>query len=100
VLDRLSNPALLANVRDRGEQVREGLSTLQASNARVRAFRGRGLIWGIDVAEPARNIVARAMDLGLLVCSAGDHTVRLLPPLVISREDIQRGIAILGRAIG
>ena len=100
VLDRLSNPELLANVRDRGEQVRASLSALQGSNARVRAFRGRGLIWGIDVVEPARNIVARAMDLGLLVCSAGDHTVRLIPPLVISREDTQRGIELLGRAIG
>jgi len=100
VLDRLSNPELLANVRERGEQIREGLSALQASNAKVRAFRGRGLIWGIDVAEPARNIVARAMDLGLLLCSAGDHTVRLLPPLVISREDTRRGIELLGRAIG
>jgi acetylornithine/succinyldiaminopimelate/putrescine aminotransferase len=57
--------------------------------------RGVGYIWGIDVTEPARAVVAAALDAGLLVCSAGDHTIRLLPPLVAQREDLARGLAIL-----
>ena len=100
VLDRLSDPTLLANVRQRGDQVRTALSALQASTTKVRAVRGMGLMWGIDVAEPAKTIVGRAMDLGLLICSAGEHTIRLLPPLVVSSEDVRRGIDLLGRAIG
>jgi predicted acetylornithine/succinylornithine family transaminase len=100
VLDRLSDPTLLSNVGQRGEQVRSALAALQASTTKVRAVRGMGLMWGIDVAEPAKNIVGRAMDLGLLICSAGEHTIRLLPPLVVSSEDVRRGIELLGRAIG
>jgi predicted acetylornithine/succinylornithine family transaminase len=100
VLDRISDAGFLATVRARGDQMRTGLTALHASNGKVRAVRGMGLMWGIDVAEPAKDIVARAMDLGLLICSAGEHTLRLLPPLVISRGDLERGIDLLARAIG
>jgi acetylornithine/N-succinyldiaminopimelate aminotransferase len=100
VLDRLSDPGLLASVRERGEQLNKGLAALRASNGKIRAVRGMGLMWGIDVAEPAKDIVARAMDLGLLICSAGEHTLRLLPPLVISRDELHRGIELLAGAIG
>lgn len=100
VLDRLSDPELLTSVRARGDELRTALVALQSSNGKVRAVRGMGLMWGIDVAEPAKDVVARAMDLGLLICSAGEHTLRLLPPLVISRGDLQRGIDLLARAIG
>lgn len=100
VLDRLSDPGLLRNVCERGEQLHQGLTALQSSTGKVRAFRGMGLMWGIDVAEPAKDIVARAMESGLLICSAGEHTLRLLPPLVISRDEVQRGIELLARAIG
>jgi acetylornithine/N-succinyldiaminopimelate aminotransferase len=57
-------------------------------------------MWGIDVVDPAKDIVGRALDRGLLVCSAGEHTIRLLPPLVISQNDVTRGMEILKHAIG
>ena len=50
---------------------------------------------GIDVVEPAGEIVKRALAAGLLVCSAGEHTVRLLPPLIARRPELQRGLSIL-----
>jgi 4-aminobutyrate aminotransferase-like enzyme len=52
-------------------------------------------MWGIDVVEPAAGVVARALDAGLLILSAGDYTLRLLPPLVADRDDLARGLAIL-----
>lgn len=100
VLDRLSDPALLANVRERSSEMQSALAALQESNPKIRAVRGTGLMWGIDVAEPAKDIVARAMDLGLLICSAGEYTVRLIPPLVLGSADLRRGITLLQRAIG
>jgi len=39
--------------------------------------------------------VTRARDAGLLILTAGDHTLRFLPPLVTSREDLARGLTIL-----
>jgi acetylornithine/N-succinyldiaminopimelate aminotransferase len=52
-------------------------------------------MWGIDVVEPAGDVVQRGWDAGLLIITAGDHTLRLLPPLVIERADLERGVQIL-----
>ena len=100
VLDRLSDASMLKHVRERGAQVKKGLDAMAKSNAAIRAVRGTGLMWGVDVAEPAKDIVARAMELGLLICSAGEHTIRLLPPLVVTKADVERGLGLLKQAIG
>jgi predicted acetylornithine/succinylornithine family transaminase len=99
VLDRLSDPAMLAHVREMGLVMKQELDALAASTQRVRDVRGAGLMWGVDITEPAADVIARARDAGLLVISAGEHTLRLLPPLVISREDLARGLAILKGAL-
>ena len=99
VLERLAEPSLLAHVRASGDFLREALQALGARTGRVRSVRGAGLLWGIDVLEPAGDVVSRAREAGVLVCSAGDHTVRLLPPLVISRADLARGIGLLEAAL-
>jgi 4-aminobutyrate aminotransferase-like enzyme len=56
-------------------------------------------MFGIDVGEPASEVIARARSLGLLLVSAGEYTVRLLPPLIISREDLAQGLSILEVAL-
>ncbi len=95
VVERLADPELLANVRAHGEWLGRALRDLAARRDDVRAVRGVGLMWGIDVVRPAAEVVARARALGLLVCSAGDHTVRLLPPLIISRDELAEGLSRL-----
>lgn len=95
VLERLSDPALLSSVRDNGAWLGQQLSLLIARTGRVRAVRGVGYIWGADVHIPAGEIVARALEAGLLLCTAGEYTVRLLPPLIATRDDLARGLAIL-----
>jgi 4-aminobutyrate aminotransferase-like enzyme len=52
------------------------------------------------VTAPAGTVVAKALDAGLLLCSAGNHTVRLLPPLVATREELAAGLAILEDVLG
>lgn len=100
ILARLSDPELLAGVREKGKLIRERLASLAEKTDRIRAVRGAGLMWGIDVVEPAVEVVRRGWALGLLTLTAGDHTVRLLPPLVASREDLERGLQLLALAIG
>ena len=99
IVGRLSDPALLAHVRDEGAWIGERLSGLASQNSKVRAARGIGFIWGIDVTDAASSVVKRALDAGLLVCSAGDHTVRLLPPLVATRAELAEGLDILEEAL-
>lgn len=100
VFDRLHDPSMLTHVRREGEWLGDQLLALSARSAKVRAIRGRGLMWGVDVTEPAKDVVGRALEQGLLVVSAGEHTLRLLPPLVISRADLAQGLAALEAAIG
>ena len=99
VLERLADPKLGAHVRSLGEFVGRELHMMKERNGTIRAIRGRGLMWGIDVGEPAGEVIARARAAGLLLVSAGEYTIRLLPPLVISREEMAEGLAILERAL-
>jgi predicted acetylornithine/succinylornithine family transaminase len=99
VVERLSDPALLAHVREMGLAMKSGLERMAATSQRIRDIRGAGLMWGLDIMEPAADVISRAREAGLIVISAGEHTLRLLPPLVISREDLDRGLGILRGAL-
>jgi acetylornithine/N-succinyldiaminopimelate aminotransferase len=90
--------SLLADVRAKGTLLADLLGALALRNPCVRAVRGAGLLWGIEV-DGAAGIVSRAMDGGLLLCSAGADVVRLLPPLVITDDELRRGVALLEEAI-
>jgi acetylornithine/N-succinyldiaminopimelate aminotransferase len=95
VVRRIADPSLLANVRENGEWLGETLRSLGKRTGKVRAIRGMGYMWGIDVVEKATDIIERGWEAGVLIINAGDHTLRLLPPLVMTRDDLARGIAIL-----
>lgn len=99
VVRRLADPGLLASVRENGEWLGQQLAAMARRSTRIRAIRGMGYMWGIDVVEPASEVVQRGWDAGLLVITAGDHTLRLLPPLVMERSDLERGLALLERIL-
>jgi predicted acetylornithine/succinylornithine family transaminase len=99
VLERVADPTLLTHVRSAGEWLGSELRAISERTGRVRAIRGMGFMWGLDVTEPAGDVVTRAREAGLLILTAGDHTLRLLPPLVTSYEDLQRGLAILEQVL-
>ena len=99
VLERVADPAMLEHVKATGLWMGSELQAISDRTGRVRAIRGVGFMWGLDVSEPAGEVVARAREAGLLVLTAGDHTLRLLPPLVASQDDLARGLAILERVL-
>ena len=95
VVGRLSDPKLLRAVTQNGEWLGKQLNEIAHRTGRIRAVRGLGYIWGIDVMGTAAHVVAEAHTAGLLTCSAGDYTVRLLPPLVATRDELALGLQIL-----
>jgi acetylornithine/N-succinyldiaminopimelate aminotransferase len=99
VFDRLSDPSLLKAVRENGAWLGEQLDAIARRSGKVRAIRGTGFIWGLDVVESANDVVKRGWDEGLLALTAGDHTLRLLPPLIMDRDDLARGVSILEKII-
>ena len=99
VVDRVSDPSLLRQIADNGSWFGRQLGEIAARTGRIRAVRGLGYMWGIDVMGTAAHVVSEAMGAGLLVCSAGEYTVRLLPPLVATRDELARGLSILEQVL-
>ncbi len=99
VVQRLSDPAMLQHVRETGAWFGEQLQGIADRTGQVRGIRGQGLMWGMDVHEPAAAIIGRAFEKGLLMVSAGEHTLRFLPPLVITKDELAEGLAILESTI-
>ncbi|HEY4733570.1 MAG TPA: aminotransferase class III-fold pyridoxal phosphate-dependent enzyme, partial [Gemmatimonadaceae bacterium] len=99
VVDRLSEPSLLKSVRENGAWLGEQLGQIARRSGKVRAIRGSGYMWGLDVVEPANEIIKRGWDEGLLLLTAGEHTVRILPPLIMDRVNLAKGVATLERII-
>ena len=100
VLERVADESLLESVRTNGQWLGATLRDMAVRTGRLRDVRGVGYIWGIDVHEPAGDVIARAREEGLLMVGAGDYTLRILPPLVASRTDLEDGVQRLERALG
>jgi acetylornithine/N-succinyldiaminopimelate aminotransferase len=89
VLDTIADDDLLARAAALGERLRGGVAT----DPRVSAVRGRGLLVGIDVTVDAPQVVAAARKAGFLVNATGPGTVRLAPPLVLGDDDAEAFLA-------
>ncbi len=88
VLDRVSDPDFLAGVREKGQHLARRLSALVEANPLAREARGMGLMWGVECQTEAAPIIAAGYRHGILVGSAGPNVVRLLPPLTITRAEV------------
>jgi acetylornithine/N-succinyldiaminopimelate aminotransferase len=95
VFGRVSDPAMLKHVTENGAWFGKQLNEIAHRTGRIRAVRGMGYMWGIDVMGTASHVVNEAFNAGLLTCSAGEYTVRLLPPLVATRDELALGLAKL-----
>ncbi|HEY9053596.1 MAG TPA: aspartate aminotransferase family protein [Rectinemataceae bacterium] len=98
VLSELSKPGFLAEVERKGEKIRAAIRSWKSPL--VKEVRGMGLMVGIGVTLPPGDIVTACRSNGLLVLTAGDDTIRLLPPLVITDEEIDRGLSAMESALG
>ena len=99
MVNRISDPTLLASVRENGAWLGRQLEEIARRTGRVRAIRGIGYMWGIDIMGSASHVVDAARELGLLTCTAGECTVRLLPPLVTTRDELTLGLDILEQVL-
>lgn len=86
VVRRVSEPSFLEAVATEGEYLRERLQEINSSH--IQEVRGRGLLIGVELDIPAASVVSAAYRYGLLTVGAGPNVLRLVPPLVISHDDI------------
>lgn len=95
VLKTIADPDFLAGVRIKGALLGARLGQIADRSPRVREARGHGLMWGLELRDAAAPVVAAARERHLLVLTAGPNVIRIVPPLTISRDDLERGAAIL-----
>ncbi len=94
VLDVVEEEGLVQRAAESGARLLQGLREVFGSRADVR---GRGLLVAAEIdADVARAVTAAALDKGVLVNDATRNIVRLAPPLVISDEEIDQGLSVLG----
>lgn len=97
VFDRVAQPEFLAAVTANGEYLRQQLRKLGSPH--VLEVRGAGLMVGVDLDIPAAQVMAAARSAGLLVINAGETTLRIAPPLIITKEQIDEGVAVLAKCL-
>jgi acetylornithine/succinyldiaminopimelate/putrescine aminotransferase len=97
-LGALAEPDLLAHVREVGGHFHDRLERLVGRGG-VRAVRGMGLMLGAELDRPGAAVVDRCLAAGLLINCTADRILRFLPPLVITRAEVDEGFAILETAL-
>ena len=99
VLDVVLAPGFLGTVAERGRQLQAGLGALvREAPAVFSGVRGTGLMLGLGCAVPNTEMQAACVAERLLTVAAGENVLRLVPPLVVSADDIGEGLARLRRA--
>lgn len=88
VVERINQPEFLTHVTEVGEYLMERLSEINSPH--IKEVRGRGLMAGIELDIEAGNIVKAGYEHGLLLVNAGANVLRFVPPLIISKSDVDQ----------
>ena len=91
----MKEAGFMEEVRSKSAILLEQLQLAFQDHPKISAVRGLGMMIGIETSASLSKIVEAARQKGLIILTAGENVIRLLPPLTISREEIQQGIAIL-----
>ena len=98
-LEELVEGGLMAHVARVGAHTEAKLHGLAARHPCIREVRGAGLMWGLDLDRPAAPVVDAAIQHGLLVNRTAETVIRLLPPYIITAEEIDEAIGLLDAAL-
>lgn len=98
-LQIMEEEGLLANATRMGEIVSSGFKQALAGLAGVREIRGMGLMLGIELDRPAGELVAMALEAGILTNVTQESVIRLLPPLIINESEAREIVARLAPVI-
>jgi len=86
---------LVEKAQERGNYFRARLEELKKKFSFVKAMRGKGLMIGLELGFPGKDIVERCRDRGLLINCTVEKILRFLPPLIIEERDIDEAVKIL-----
>ena len=88
VVKTIDEENLVAHAAKMGERLQNGLRDGLAGVNSVREVRGKGLMVGVEMAHPCGELVATALERGMLINVTAEQVLRLLPPIVISEQEV------------
>ena len=94
VIDVIREEKLVARSRENGVYLKSELAKLGP-----REVRGLGLMVGIDLDADCKSLVEKALAQGVLINSTGEHTLRLIPPLVVDKKEIDQVVSVIGQSL-
>jgi acetylornithine/succinyldiaminopimelate/putrescine aminotransferase len=105
VMDKLTSSGFLEKIEKKGKMLGRNLRAIQRKYPnQIRDVRGVGLMFGIEFSGPATPIVAGLRARGILATKAGENVLRLLPPLVVKRSELQSFLVafddVLSKGVG
>lgn len=100
VLDIFKEDSIIENVRVVGKYLREKLDELARSYQSINEVRGKGLLLGVEFDKPVADIIKSALtDERLVLINAGSNVLRFIPPLIISKSDVDDALCRLKRVL-
>jgi len=92
VLEIISKPKTLSNVKERSLQLKNGLEALAKKHSCLGEIRGCGLLLGIECKKPVADVIAACREQGLLILRAGTDVLRFLPPLIVTKAQVNEAL--------
>jgi len=96
VVDRVSDPDFLARIRANSDHLNEKLNEMLPAD-KVVEIRGAGYMVGVELNMPVGDITKRCVEEKLLLISAGENTLRFIPPLIVDTAEIDEAVETLAR---
>ncbi len=87
------------NAKTVGAYLFDRLEEIKENYDEIIDHRGMGLMQGLEFNKPVADVINNALDNGLVLINAGTNIIRFLPPLIVTKEDVDRMIAVLKEAI-
>ena len=98
-LETILADGFLENCARMGEYLRERLWSLRKNHPAVQEVRGKGLLVGLDLSVDGNPVVKACLERGVLVNCTFDHILRMVPPLVVTRADVDRLVQVLDEVL-
>ena len=92
VIDLFETGNILENVNEVSAYLEGRLDEITKKYDFIKEHRGKGLMQGIELEIPVGEVIVKAMDRGLIVISAGSNVLRMVPPLIITKENVDEMI--------
>ena len=99
VLTEITSPGFVENVAKTGAYFRSKLEDLQRRSNKITDVRGLGLMIGIDTTVDIKKLPRALQDNGLLATQAGEATLRLTPPLIVTEAQVDEAVAIIEKTL-